>query len=84
MANKLWVPSSIILLVALILSVLVSISLPFLAGLDISRVSSKQEVFESLLKEFRVSLLLDTPKTTEVNVTSSSVFGRPRTPYLAC
>lgn len=58
MANKLWVPSSIILLIALILSILVSLSLPFLVFMDISRVSSKQEVFQSLLKEFRVSLLL--------------------------
>lgn len=77
MANKLWVPSTIILLVALILSVLVSISLPFLVGLDISRVSSKQEIFDSLLKEFRVSDCACTPlRPLKLMRDSSSEFGR--------
>lgn len=55
MAGKLWVPSSVLLLVALILSILVSLSLPFLKAMDISRISSKNEIFDSALKELRVS-----------------------------
>jgi hypothetical protein len=59
MAGKLWVPSSAILLVALILSILVSLNLPYLKAFDISRFSTKNAnpAFESLLKEFRVSVI---------------------------
>ncbi|KAJ2914904.1 hypothetical protein MD484_g5525, partial [Candolleomyces efflorescens] len=58
MAGKLWVPSSLILLVALILSILVSLNLPFLKAMDISRFSTKNAnpAFESLLKEFRFGI----------------------------
>ncbi|RXW25173.1 hypothetical protein EST38_g718 [Candolleomyces aberdarensis] len=58
MAGKLWVPSSVLLLVALILSILVSLSLPYLKAMDISRFSSKDEnpLFDSLLKEFRFGI----------------------------
>lgn len=56
MAGKLWVPATSILAVALVLSVLASLSLPYLPFMDVTRVSSKSDVFRSAMKEARFGI----------------------------